>query len=607
MFTVPPLNSDILALSFDGQSSPSINIVLPEKIGGSHCQGWGFGWYPEDHNSATVAKDPAARGQKVLLDAITDWENFRSTVFFCKVRGAEQGYSHTQSQPFSRSFAGRDWLFMHNGDLDKAALEELPGLKSRLLEPLGNTDSELAFCNLLGLVKSGDGRCIADLSPSQLLGWFERFDKLGSADMTLSDGDSLVCFHGTQSPKPLYYARIKPPYNCGEFVSEAVQISLKDPRDAHRTIFVFSSAPFSTGEWTQMQPGQMMIVRRGSVVWNSASDTQPAPCVVPTSSEKPAAPITPQDGPQEHVLNVRAITQTPSGTQLGYRLYEVKHATHYEYANPVEHSTHFFRLQPTDDPIQEVVHSKLTISSPSEEIQFEDVFGNQAIHCIINAPYTKLSVEAVSRVKIFAMPPDDHSLSRRRSTIPLAWMPWQRQMMMPYLLSQELPESQLIELTEYAMSFVERNDYHLLRTIEDINLTIYRDYQYASGSTQINTTPFEVYASRQGVCQDFANLFICMMRLLSIPARYRMGYIYTGANYANKIQSDASHAWAEVYLPYVGWRGYDPTNGCQVAQDHIRVACGRNYVDATPTAGTIFKGGGGETLNVEVKMREVSA
>lgn len=78
------------------------------------------------------------------------------------------------------------------------------------------------------------------------------------------------------------------------------------------------------------------------------------------------------------------------------------------------------------------------------------------------------------------------------------------------------------------MSFVERNDYNLLRTIEDINTSIYNDFEYVSGSTKNSTTPFEVYATRKGVCQDFANL-------LSLPARYRMGYIYTGANYENKI------------------------------------------------------------------------
>ena len=135
MFTIPPLTSDILAISLDGKGSPSININLPEMAGGSHSHGWGFGWYPDDHHSALVTKDPAARGTQVMADTITEWSNFRSTVFLCKVRGANQGYRQTETQPFSRAFAGRDWLFVHNGDLDKEALENLHGPQTRLLEP----------------------------------------------------------------------------------------------------------------------------------------------------------------------------------------------------------------------------------------------------------------------------------------------------------------------------------------------------------------------------------------------------------------------------------------------------------------------------------------
>jgi len=198
-------------------------------------------------------------------------------------------------------------------------------------------------------------------------------------------------------------------------------------------------------------------------------------------------------------------------------------------------------------------------------------------------------------------------LIERQTTIPLVWMPWQRQMMMAYLLPTEIPETHLTELTDYAMSFVERNDYRLLNTLEDMNVSIYRDYQYLPGTTWVGTTPFEVYAQRKGVCQDFANLLICLARLLGVPARYCVGYIYTGAQHTNTIQSEASHAWAEVYLPYLGWRGYDPTNGCVVTQEHIRVACGRNYLDATPTSGTIFRGGGNETLTVDVSLQEITA
>jgi transglutaminase-like putative cysteine protease len=179
-------------------------------------------------------------------------------------------------------------------------------------------------------------------------------------------------------------------------------------------------------------------------------------------------------------------------------------------------------------------------------------------------------------------------------------------MMLPYLLPPELPETQLRELSDFAMSFVERQDYNLIDSLMDLNETIYRDFAYVSGSTTLETTPFDVYVQRRGVCQDFANLFICLARLMGVPARYRVGYIYTGGNYENKIQSDASHAWSELYLPGLGWRGFDPTNGCLTGIDHVRVACGRHYRDAAPTSGTIFQGGGNELLTVDVRVELAS-
>ena len=308
----------------------------------------------------------------------------------------------------------------------------------------------------------------------------------------------------------------------------------------------------------------------------------------------------------ELVTNAAAITAALDAAIVPYRTFAVTHTTCYMYSAPVEHSTHIFKLRPGDDAIQKVVRSDIVISSDGEIIHYDDVFGNQAVHCVIDKPYTTLSVESYSLVRLYPQMPDDHSLSRRQARIPLVWMPWQQQMLTPYLLPQELPESQLLSLTEYATSFVERNDSHLLQTIEDVNLSIYRDFKYVPDSTGLNTTPFDVFTSRQGVCQDFANLFICLMRLLNIPARYRMGYIFTGANYANKVQSEASHAWAEVYLPFVGWRGFDPTNGCRIGQDHVRVACGRNFRDTSPTSGTIYEGGGVETLTTEVRVREAT-
>jgi transglutaminase-like putative cysteine protease len=290
------------------------------------------------------------------------------------------------------------------------------------------------------------------------------------------------------------------------------------------------------------------------------------------------------------------------------RTFRVAHRTVYRYEKPVERSAHLLRLVPVHDHLQTLASHELSVSLDGRPLvdgrqrEYEDVFGNRARRLQLETPYRELAIEARSVVTPLDTDPLAFRPLRARSTIPLVWMPWQRQILQPFLLPPELPESELIELVDYAMSFVKRNDSDLPQTLLDMNASIHRDYEYRQGATTVLTTPFEVYANRRGVCQDFTNLFICMARLLGVPARYVCGYLYTGPKHENRAQAEASHAWAQVYLPEVGWKGFDPTNGVLTRTDHVRVAVGRNYVDATPTSGTIFVGGGPETLEVSVEV-----
>lgn len=288
-------------------------------------------------------------------------------------------------------------------------------------------------------------------------------------------------------------------------------------------------------------------------------------------------------------------------------IFSIIHKTHYTYSAPVTCSKHLYRLQPSQDMEQQILSHKFSISAnpeKSEVCNFTGAFGNNASFVSINEPYTELNIISESIVSVSAAPVRKDSFQHQPRTMPLIWMPWDRIMMHAYLQPPELPESQLFDLAEYAMSFVKRNHNDVLDVIEDINRTIFREYAYAPGLTTLFTSPYEVYVNRRGVCQDFTQLFICLARLLNIPARYRMGYIYTGGDYENKIQSDASHAWVEVYLPYLGWQGYDPTNGCKAEKNHIKVAIGRHFNDATPTSGTIFDAPPGtkETLATSVQV-----
>jgi len=624
---------EILALNFDCLGSPSIKLKVGEDSKALKTQDWGFGWYPNDDYEASIVKDAMDNDTQTLLNALQDGNSFRSTIFMCKVKGAGKLYTQHDTQPFRRTFGGYDWLFLHNGQLDWAALNELHNDPSGLLEPVGKTDSELAFCFLLGKLLTTSAKGLTDISGSELLAWMEKLDGLGTADFVVSDGRSLAIYHGKNSERDLYFHRVLPSDNPPIFESDLLSLNLEDPRDSLRTVFLVTSFQLDGTSFQPMEPGRLIIVRRGAICWDSLlaetkTKAQRTVAENPPAVKKEAAKemelFISQQAEQSqtstqtvatettvtesfsNIINIKSLTHAPDGIQLKYRSYDTVHLTEYNYSVPVEHSTHTFRLNPVEDAIQEVVQATLELSVDGELLQFEDVFGNHSIHYDIAHAYTKLLIKTQSRVKVYSCSPDDHSPPMRRSQIPLVWMPWQRQMMLPYLLPPELPETQLRQLTDFAMSFVERNDSHLINSLIDINKKIHEDFAYVPGITFLETTAFDVFSIRKGVCQDFANLFICLCRLLNLPARYRVGYIYTGGDYENKLQSDASHAWAEVYLPYLGWRGFDPTNGCMVAQDHVRVACGRNYRDATPVSGTIFKGGGTEQLKVEVQIKEVS-
>jgi transglutaminase-like putative cysteine protease len=260
-------------------------------------------------------------------------------------------------------------------------------------------------------------------------------------------------------------------------------------------------------------------------------------------------------------------------------------------------------LRPIDDLYQSVGSYELQVVPAVPIVEFEDVFGNWASRFEISEPYTELTLTARSTVTLSSVDPFDFTRTPIRPSFPLVWMPWEHLMLLPYLAPVELPETQLRELYDYAMSFVEKNNHDLMETLFAINLTLFREYKYVPGSTGLETTPYEVLTNKRGVCQDFANLFICLARLLGIPARYVCGYIYTGNTEAAPTRSDASHAWLQLYIPQVGWKGFDPTNGVLASTDHIRVAYGRYYRDATPTTGTLYTPAQ-ETMTTEVQVVE---
>jgi transglutaminase-like putative cysteine protease len=88
-------------------------------------------------------------------------------------------------------------------------------------------------------------------------------------------------------------------------------------------------------------------------------------------------------------------------------------------------------------------------------------------------------------------------------------------------------------------------------------------------------------------------------RALGLGARFVSGYQEGDPDQPRRYL----HAWAEVYLPGAGWRGYDPSHGLAVADRHVAVAAGMRSDLAAPISG-IFRGTGvSSRMQAEIRLR----
>src|SRR5690606_12206654 len=124
----------------------------------------------------------------------------------------------------------------------------------------------------------------------------------------------------------------------------------------------------------------------------------------------------------------------------------------------------------------------------------------------------------------------------------------------------------------------------------------------------VSTPVREVFAMRQGVCQDFAHLQIACLRSLGLAARYVSGYLLTRPPEGKEklVGADASHAWISVWAGDQGWVAFDPTSNMLPGVEHITVGWGRDYGDVSPINGFIL-GGGAHTVSVAVDVRPLAA
>lgn len=289
--------------------------------------------------------------------------------------------------------------------------------------------------------------------------------------------------------------------------------------------------------------------------------------------------------------------------------FHIEHRTLYRYAGTASESFMEARLTPVNDERQQLVTRKLTTSPDCNIHTYTDYFGNDVETFSIVQRHRELSLLSESEVETSAIEPPAAALEISVSEARQIYRS-ERLGLFEFLMA-----SPAIELTaainRLANQFFKASE-PLGPALLKLNRWIKENFRYTPGATTLGTPVSTVLKTREGVCQDFAQLMIAVLRSAEIPSRYVTGYIETEsqrkASEASRspklIGASESHAWVEVHLPGGFWWSLDPTNDCVVGERHVKVATGRDYQDTSPTRG-VFKGTRTEKLSVAVVMQRM--
>lgn len=141
--------------------------------------------------------------------------------------------------------------------------------------------------------------------------------------------------------------------------------------------------------------------------------------------------------------------------------------------------------------------------------------------------------------------------------------------------------------------------------LDQLNRSISGQFRYQMREEPGVQSPAMTLAQQCGSCRDFAALFMEACRHLGLACRFVSGYLYT---WGGEASNGSTHAWAEVYLPGAGWKGFDPTSGEVTGNRHIATAVARHPEAVPPVAGSYLGPGNlSPTLSVAVRVGALQA
>lgn len=280
--------------------------------------------------------------------------------------------------------------------------------------------------------------------------------------------------------------------------------------------------------------------------------------------------------------------------------YKILHRTYYNFSAPVRLEPHALRLRPREGHELRVESSTLKTTPPAILRWHRDVEDNSVAIATFDSLASQLSIESEVIIQQFNRAPLDFLVADYATDYPFAYRPEDWIVLSPYMNVAEPTAS--AGLAEWVANFWQAGErIQTYALLQRLCVHIWQTLTYQLREEPGVQTVAETLSRGTGSCRDSAYLFMEAARRLGFAARFVSGYLHSPPSTAN---FGATHAWAEVFLPGAGWKGFDPTIGEVVGTNHIAVAVARLPEAVPPIAGS-FIGPPGASIDVGVWVTEL--
>ena len=225
---------------------------------GPHRDGWGIAYM--DRGDAFVLREPGAAHGSELVELLKRRDP-QSEQVIAHVRRATQGERLLRNtQPFQRELGGRLHVFAHNGMVP--GIERDRRFRARWTRPLGDTDSEHAFCALIDRMRPLWDRGVPDLEArlEEVAAFAQELRTLGPANFLYSDGD-VIFAHGDRRRT-----------DAGPIAPPGLHVLCRSCIEAaHQEIALVASVPLTGEPWRPLEEGEVIVLQGGRVIASTAA------------------------------------------------------------------------------------------------------------------------------------------------------------------------------------------------------------------------------------------------------------------------------------------------------------------------------------------------